>query len=143
MNQDYTQTFYTHLTPEVVFNYLINVQSWWSGLYSEVIEGASSNLHDVFTFRAGGEAHYSKQELVELVPNERIVWLVTDSKLTFVKNESEWTGTHLCFDISKEDSLTKVTFTHIGLIPAFECYGGCSHAWTSYLEKFLHSKATM
>ena len=47
---------------------------------------------------------------------------------------NEWTGTKISFDISTEGNQTKVTFTHNGLAPQFECYEGCSNTWSQYLE---------
>jgi hypothetical protein len=32
-----------------------------------------------------------------------------------------------------------VRFTHAGLVPAFECYGGCSGAWGFYINDSLRS----
>ena len=133
--QDFTYSFTSSKTPAAVFELLLHIDQWWSGQYEETIKGKSEKINDEFTFRAGGGAHYSKQKLVELIPNRKIVWLVTDSTLSFLSDTGEWTGTRICFDISTDDNKTKVTFTHDGLIPDIECYDACSGGWTKYLEQ--------
>ncbi len=140
-NKHFTKSFTTEKTPETVYNLLLNIKKWWSGLYSETIKGKSKKVNDEFTFSAGGGAHYSKQKLVELAPNKKIAWLVTESNLNFLDNTSEWVNTKICFDISKEGNKTRVIFTHKGLIPKIESYEGCASAWTQYLanlEKTLN-----
>ncbi len=141
--EDFTTTLLVDESPKQVFNSIKNVRGWWSGLYSEEFEGASYKLNDEFVFRGGGGAHYTKQKLVELIPDKRIVWLVTDSKLTFVENETEWMGTKLCFDISVEGNKTKIVFTHLGLVPEIECYNSCAPAWTKYVQERLLSWITI
>jgi hypothetical protein len=121
----FTTTLLVAQNPTTVFNAIKNVRGWWSGLYSEEFEGESDKLGD------------TKQKLVELVPGQKIVWLVTDSKLSFVPNQTEWTGTKLCFEISKQGDETTIVFTHIGLIPGFECYDSCAPAWTQYIQERL------
>lgn len=135
--KNFTTMLLVEQTPKEVFNAITNVRGWWSGLYSEEFEGSSDKLNDEFTFLAGDGAHYTKQKLIELIPDKKIVWLVTDSKLTFVENETEWTGTKISFDISKEDNKTKIVFTHMGLVPEFECYNSCAPAWTQYIQERL------
>jgi hypothetical protein len=132
--QNFAFTFNSSKTPEAVFRLLLDIEQWWSGLYEEKIKGKSKKVSDEFIFMAGGGAHYSKQLLIDLIPNKRVVWLVTDSNLNFLRNSGEWTDTKICFDISPEGNKTKVTFTHEGLVPQIECYNGCSGAWTKYLE---------
>lgn len=133
-NKNFQYGFTTSKKSSEVFAYLINPKNWWVGLFGETIEGKSENVNDEFSFRAGNGVHYSNQRLIELVANQKIVWLVTESNLSFLKNTNEWAGTKICFDIEQVGDKTKATFTHIGLVPPIECYGGCSSAWTQYLQ---------
>lgn len=134
-NKDFTTTILVKQTPHKVFEALLNVRGWWSGLYNESFEGKSEKTGDEFSFTAGGGAHYTKQKLVEAVPGKKLVWLVTDANLAFVDNTKEWVGTRLCFDISTEGDKTKIVFTHIGLVPEFECYNSCAPAWMQYVQE--------
>lgn len=138
--QDFTTTLLVDQSPEEVFNAIMNVRGWWSGLFEEDIKGKSNKIDDEFTFHAGGGAHYSKQKLVELVPGKKVVWLVTDSKLDFLTHKEEWSGTKFGFDIAEQNGKTKIVFTHEGLTPEVECYNACAPAWTQYVqERLLHS----
>jgi hypothetical protein len=141
-NQDFTTTIMVDHTPVDIFKTLKNVRAWWSGLYDESFEGSSENIGDEFSFLAGGGVHYTKQKLVEIVPNKKIVWIVTESNLSFVETTDEWTGTKISFEIIPEGEKTKIIFTHIGLIPEFECYDSCAPAWTQYMqERLTHALA--
>lgn len=134
---DFKVTLIADKSPEEVFSAITNVRKWWSGYYSEQIEGNTEKLNDEFIFRAGEGVHYSKQKLIEVIPAKKIVWLVTDSKLSFLQNETEWIGTKIAFEISKKGEKTQLVFTHQGLTPEVECYGACSPAWTQYLQNKL------
>lgn len=133
-NQDFNTTITVEQSPTEVFNVIKDVRSWWSGLYGEEFEGNSDKPGDEFSFRAGGGVHYSKQKLVELIPNKRLVWLVTDSRLTFIEDTQEWVGTKIRFDISEKGNRTEILFIHEGLVPQIECYNNCSAAWTQYVQ---------
>ncbi len=135
----FTFTITTRRTPEEVFKAVTDVRSWWHGLYSEHFEGPTERLNDEFTFNAGDGAHYSKHKLIEVIPNKRIVWLVTDSSLSFVEKKDEWVGTKIIFDIVEKNGETELTFTHHGLTPELECYDSCSGAWSQYLEEKLQA----
>jgi len=137
MAKDFTTTFLVDQSPQAVFKAVTNVRGWWQGLYEEEIIGKTQALHDEFTFRAGGGAHYSKQRLLELIPDKKVVWLVTDSELSFIDKKDEWKGTKIIFDISTKGNKTKVQFTHEGLNPQIECYDSCSSAWQMYLDQKL------
>src|SRR4051812_22152296 len=114
---DFTFTLLTDKSPHAVYKAINNVREWWSGYYSEQIEGSTEKTDDEFTFTAAGGAHISKQKLVEVVPDKRIVWLIADSELNFIEKRDEWTGTKVIFDISKKGDQTQLVFTHEGLTP--------------------------
>ncbi|WP_343632893.1 SRPBCC domain-containing protein [Fluviicola sp.] len=134
---DFTFTILTGQSPEYVFNAIRDVRSWWSGLYNESFSGETKELNDEFSFRAGDGAHYSRQKLVEVVPNKKVVWLITESELSFLEQKDEWVGTKVIFDISEKDGKTELVFTHQGLTPEIECYDSCAPAWSMYLEDKL------
>jgi hypothetical protein len=134
---DYTTTILVDQTPKEVFNAINNVRGWWQG----EIEGSTDKLNDEFTYRMA-EFHFSKQKLIEVIPDKKVVWLVTESRLNFIKKKSEWTSTKISFEISKEQNKTQVYFTHMGLVPEIECYGGCSSAWSQLIEQSLFSLIT-
>lgn len=134
---NFTTTFFVNESPEEVFNAINNVRGWWQG----EIEGGTNKLNDEFTYRMN-DIHFSKQKIAELIPNEKIVWHVTKSKLTFIERQDEWTGTEIIFEIAEINNKTQVRFTHIGLVPQFECYGGCSSAWSLLMQESLFSLIT-
>ena len=134
VSQNLTLTFTVDQTPEEVFAAINNVRGWWSG----DIEGSTDRLDDEWTYRYK-DVHFSRQRITEFVPGKKIVWLVLDSYLSFVKDKTEWNGTEIVFEIGKRDGKTEVRFTHAGLVPAFECYGGCSGAWGFYISDSLRS----
>jgi len=134
---DFTTTILVDQSPNVVFNAINNVRGWWQG----EIEGNTDKLNEEFVYRME-DIHFSKQKLVEVVPNKKVVWLVTDSKLNFIEDKSEWTGTKIIFDISEVNNKTQLRFTHIGLAPEIECYDACSNAWGALIQKSLFSLIT-
>jgi uncharacterized protein YndB with AHSA1/START domain len=123
-NQGFTTAFTVNQSPEEVFKAINNVAGWWSG----EVNGRTDKLGAEFTYRYK-DAHKSTQRVTELVPGRKVVWHVTDADLTFVSNRTEWIGTDIVFEITRKGGKTELRFTHVGLVPAFECYGGCSGAW--------------
>jgi hypothetical protein len=136
-SQNYTTSFTVDQTPKEAFSAINNVRGWWSGQ----IEGGTSKLGDVFTYRYE-DVHYSKQKITEFIPNKKVVWTVLDSKLNFIKDKTEWNGTKVVFEVSRKGSKTEVRFTHQGLLPEVECFDACSNAWGSYVNGSLKNLIT-
>ena len=137
MTTDFTTTLLVDQTPEEVFNAVNKPQNWWSG----EIEGSSAKLNDEFTYRYK-EFHFSRQRIVEMIPDQKVVWLVTDSRINFTKDINEWTGTKISFEITEKDGKTELRFSHIGLVPEIECFNDCSNAWAQLVHQSLASLIT-
>lgn len=113
-NQNFTTTVLVNQSPKEVFNAINNVRGWWS----EDIEGRTDKLG-------------------EMIPDQKVVWFVEDNDFNFVQDKSEWIGTKIVFEIAKQDNKTQIVFTHIGLVPEYECYNVCHDAWTGFIQNSL------
>ena len=81
-------------------------------------------------------------KLVEVIPDQRAVWLVLDNYFNFTENKREWQGTKVIFEVPKKGDKTEIRFTHLGLVPDYECFDVCSNAWSSYINSSLRSLIT-
>ncbi|HTE33453.1 MAG TPA: SRPBCC domain-containing protein [Chryseolinea sp.] len=138
--QDFTATIEVAKSPQEVFYHITNdVAKWWGG---KDLEGDSKKLNDEFIIHHL-DAHYSKQKLVEVVPDKKVVWLVTESKLNWLKkDQSEWINTRMIFDISAKGDKTILYFTHDGLVPEKECYAMCEQGWNMVIKDWLFNFIT-
>ncbi|HEY5405634.1 MAG TPA: SRPBCC domain-containing protein [Ginsengibacter sp.] len=120
-------------SPREVFNCITDVTKWWSRDF----EGSSTILNDEFVIHHPNQ-HYSKQKLIEVIPNKKMVWLVTDSTLYWLQNDKhEWTNTKMIFEITTAGNKIILHFTHEGLIPEKECYAMCEKGWSMIITNWL------
>jgi Activator of Hsp90 ATPase homolog 1-like protein len=134
INQNYTTSFAVDQSPRKVFAAINNVRGWWS----EEIEGRTDRAGAEWTYRYK-DIHRCKMKIAEFIPGQKVVWLVVDNHFNFTKDETEWKGTRVIFEISKKDNKTEVRFTHQGLVPQYECFDVCSDAWGSYIKGSLRN----
>ena len=134
---DFTTTLVVDQTPKEAFDAIINIRGWWS----EEIEGSTDKLNETFTYHYK-DVHNCRMKLTELIPEKKVVWLVLDNYFSFTKDKSEWKGTRLNFEITNKDGKTQIRFTHIGLVPEYECFDICSNAWSQYIEQSLMNLIT-
>jgi hypothetical protein len=132
MNTDFTTTILVDQTPGQVYNAINNVRGWWS----EDIEGHTDKRDEAFNYHFK-DLHRCTIRVIEMVPGKKIVWRVEDNYFSFTKDKTEWIGTQMVFDISKQGDKTQLAFTHKGLVPAYECYDVCRDAWTDFIQKSL------
>jgi uncharacterized protein YndB with AHSA1/START domain len=130
--KDFTASFVVDQTPEEVFKAINNVRGWWG----QDVDGTNAKAGDEFTYRVQ-DVHYSKLRVIELVPNEKVVWQVLENHMTFVEDQTEWVGTQIRFDIHPRGDQTEVRFAHQGLVQQFECFDVCSNAWSSLMSDSL------
>jgi uncharacterized protein YndB with AHSA1/START domain len=136
-SQNFSSTFIVEQSPAQVFDAINDVRGWWTG----EIEGDTNTVGDVFSYRYPG-FHYSQQEVAELVPDTKVVWRVIDARLEGHDDPSEWTGTDITFEIESKDDATEVRFTHVGLVPEFECFDSCSSGWGFFVNHSLRRRIT-
>jgi hypothetical protein len=143
---DFTTTIVVDQTPKEAFTAINNVRGWWS----EEIEGSTDKLHDEFNYHFE-DIHRCHLKLIEVIPDKKVVWLVMDnyfkpgifgSKEGSAKDKIEWTDTKISFEIAEKDNKTQIRFTHLGLVPEYECFDACSSGWTHYIGQSLLSLIT-
>ena len=136
-SSDFTTTILVDQSPQEAFKAINNVRGWWS----EEIEGNTDKLNDEFKYHFE-DVHNCQIKVIELVPDKKVVWLVMNNYFKFTKDKSEWTGTKIIFEISEKGDKTQIRFTHLGLVPEYECYDICQNAWTTYIQKSLRNLIT-
>lgn len=134
--QDYNATITVNAPVQEAFKSVESVSKWWT----ENLEGSTKHFDDVFTVRFGET--FVTFKTIELVPDKKIVWFVTDCNLHWLTNKKEWNGTRLSFELSTGNNLTTVRFTHIGLAPQIECYNDCRKGWDQYIKGSLSKLIT-
>ncbi len=117
---------------EKVFESITNeIPLWWT----EMFEGASSKLGEIFTVRFGSSV-FKTMRVEELIPNKKISWLVTDTLIDIpeLKNKREWLNTTIVWEFREDNTRTIIRVTHIGLNSTIECYGICSTGWRQFCD---------
>ena len=136
-DRNYTTTIIVAQSPAKVFDAINNVRGWWS----EAIEGRTDKAGETFEYHFQ-DLHRCEVRVDELVPAKKVAWTFVDSYFSFTEDAAEWKGTRIVFDISRKGGKTQLTFTHLGLVPEFECYGACTNGWRNYIKGSLKDLIT-
>jgi hypothetical protein len=131
-NQHYTTILTVSRPIHDTFQAINNVSKWWT----DDLTGSSQKLNDEFTVQFG-DIHKTAQKIIEFVPDRKVVWLVTQSRLNFIEDKEEWKNTKISFELSGQGDKTEIHFTHIGLVPEVECFKSCSKGWDYYIKGSL------
>jgi hypothetical protein len=134
--KNYQNNIVVDVTPREAYEGIKDVRGWWA----RKVEGRTQQRWDVFTVRFG--ATFVTFEIMADVPDKKIVWDVRDCNLHWIKNKKEWNGTRLIFEIRSVKDGTKVSMTHVGLVPEVECYGDCELGWNEHFGESLVSYLT-
>lgn len=134
---DFTTTILVDQTPKEVFTAINKVCGWWS----ENIDGSTDKLDAEFLYHYK-DVHICKLKIIEFVPDKKVVWLVLENQFNFTKDQNEWKGNKIVFEISEKENQTQLQFTQFGLTTNYECYNVCRDAWTSYIQDSLKNLIT-
>ena len=110
-------------SPDDVYAALTTLEGL-SGWWARDTTGKPDDAGGVIAFRfvPGG----FDMKVVELTPNKRVEWLVTDGP-------PEWIGTTVTFDLTQDGEWTIVLFAHTGWAEPVEFMYHCSTKWASFL----------
>jgi len=133
-DQSFTTSYLVDQSPKEVFDAITNVRGWWS----EEMEGPTDKLNDEFLYHYQ-DVHICKIRLIEVVPGKKMVWYVLDNYFNFTEDKSEWKDTKVIFEISEKGGKTQLHFTHLGLVPEYECFEVCNDGWSNYIRNSLRS----
>ncbi len=131
-NTSFSSTILVDKPIEHAFRSIQNFRGWWS----EEIEGQTDKTGEIFFYHYK-DVHLCKIQLTEVMPDKKLVYQVIENEFNFTKDKTEWINTRLIFELSAENSKTRIVFTHEGLTPAYECYPVCQDAWSSYIQGSL------
>jgi hypothetical protein len=131
-DQDYRTEISVKVTPREAFEKISRVKEWWGGQ----VEGNPTKLGDTFTYMTPSGT-FVDFKITELVPEKKVVWLVTNCYLSWIDNKTEWNGTRLVWELSSRNGTTTIKMAHVGLVPKFECYNDCKTGWNFYVRESL------
>jgi hypothetical protein len=134
---NFTSSISAEITPNEAIKKIGNVPEWWGVTFT----GKSEKPKDQFIVKMSGDSFFNFT-VTEIVPDKRVVWLVTDCHMPWYSNKTEWTNTRLIFDLKQNGGITDITFTHEGLTPEVECYKDCEPGWTHWIQTSLFSYLT-
>ncbi|MEP7091173.1 MAG: SRPBCC domain-containing protein [Nocardioidaceae bacterium] len=132
----YRTTISVPATPEAAFAAINDVRAWWS----QDVDGPTDTLDAEFAYRGNHEGvnvHRAQIRVTELVPGQRVAWHVLDNWMSFIDDQAEWTDTRIVFEIAPTADGSEIRFSHLGLVPAYECFEVCLDAWTFFLQDSL------
>lgn len=136
-DQHYSTTFLVERSPQEVFEAINDVRGWWS----QATLGETGKPGAVFYYHYK-DVHRCTIQVTELVPGKKVVWHVLHNFFSFIRDQVEWNGTDMVFEIARKGDQTELRFTHAGLLPAHECYEICSSAWGQFISGSLRDLIT-
>jgi len=140
-DESYRTTVLVEATPDRAYDAVNDVRGWWS----QDLDGRTDTIGAEFDYRGnqdGVNLHRARIRVVDLVHAERVEWLVLDNWMSFIDDQAEWTGTRIVFEILPSERGSEIRFSHLGLVPSYECYDACFDAWTFFLQPSLREPIT-
>lgn len=118
-------------SPSDCLTKISQVDLWWAKKF----KGKASKVGDTFSVDFGET--FVNFKVTEVVPNKRVVWLVTDCNLHWIEDKTEWKNTEVIWDVRAKGDKTQVNFVHKGLTPESECFEDCKPGWTHHIKDSL------
>ena len=136
-NKNFNRSISVNISANEAIKKISKVQEWWGVTFS----GSSEKQNDKFVIEMGGDSFFN-MTVAELIPNKKVVWLVTDCYMPWYSDKKEWLNTKMIFDFTENNGTTSLTFTHEGLTPDIECFKDCEPGWNHWITRSLFSYLT-
>jgi hypothetical protein len=133
-DQSYTTSIAVDRPAREVFDAINDVRSWWN----EDLTGETDRVGAEFVHEVPG-IHRARMQVTQLERGRTVAWRVLENWMSFIDDQREWVGTEIRFDLTDTDAGTDVRFTHVGLVPDYECFDVCDVAWSFYIQESLRS----
>ena len=134
--KNYHSSITANISAEEAYVKISKVNNWWALNF----EGSAQKKGDVFTVRFGDT--FVTFKIAVAIPGRKFTWYAMDCLLPWLNDKTEWTGTEIVFEISRENNATKIDMTHIGLTPEVECYDQCEKGWDHFIKESLFKFVT-
>jgi hypothetical protein len=132
--KDFSYSFTVNASATETMKKISQVNLWWAKKF----KGKAEKLNDEFSVYFGGpEDTFVDFRISEVIPDKKIVWLVTDCNLHWINDKKEWNNTEIIYTLTTEGGKTRIDFVHKGLVPGSECYDSCEAGWTHHLKDGL------
>lgn len=133
---DFKYRFQVNQSAAEVFDRLCQVAAWWTN----DMEGVVENVKDEFTVHFGES--FVTMEVIEMMPEKKMTWLVKNCCWVWLNNKTAWNGTTIVWEISTQENTTQLNMTHVGLVPGNESYEICKEGWGLYIGNSLFGLIT-
>jgi hypothetical protein len=129
--QDFSLTLTVKASAKETVKNISQVNLWWAKNF----KGHASKLNDEFSVYFGDT--FVNFRISEFIPEKKIIWLVTDCNLHWIKDKKEWKNTEVIWSLAEKGGETQINFVHKGVTPESECYESCNPGWTHHLKDSL------
>ena len=137
--QSYSTQILVTAKPDSVYKAITqDIDKWWTEFSNQALHAG-----DQLTVRFERTTSWV-MTVSEASPNQSLVWQVVQANhdLEDLTKKDEWRDTTIDWKIEESETGSEVTLTHIGLIPALECYNICQAGWDFFLgslKKYLET----
>jgi uncharacterized protein YndB with AHSA1/START domain len=128
--QGYSTEILISAKPESVYEAITkDIDKWWTELSNQALQ-----VGDQLVVRFEKTTSW-EMTVSEAFQDRSLVWKVAQANhdLEGITKKDEWKGTTIRWKIVEDETGSKVTLTHQGLVPELECFEICRAGWGHFL----------
>ena len=130
--KDFSYSITVKATAKETMKKISQVKLWWA----KDFKGKAAKLNDKFSVYFGDDTSVDFK-ISEAIPEKKIIWLVTDCNLGWLKDKKEWKNNEVIWSLTEKKGKTEIDFVHKGMNRESECYETCKPGWTHHIKDSL------